>query len=223
MHWIWERWELWQSLKLDLSSSSKLELLWGTAAKLIEVSQLAGDLILPPATAGAAPRLRDGDNPSPGRSPDDIMHRKAFQGEDHRCQAGPPDLWHGVVGHALLPELPAVQSVAFPRRRPAGPASSLLGFTPAQKKTHPTSKPLIPPVTIQRSTESSLFGDGREIPAQQLKNPAVPEIKKNFCMWKSFFKLPMQALLRKCTSNSSLMSLTFRKSYVLNHFLLGNK
>lgn len=150
MHWIWERWELWQSLKLDLSSSSKLELLWGTAAKLIEVSQLAGDLILPPATAGAAPRLWDGDNPSPGRSPDDIMHRKAFQGEDHRCQAGPPDLRHGVVWHALLPELPAVQSVAFPRRRPAGPASSLLGFTPAQKKPHPTSKPLIPPVTIQR-------------------------------------------------------------------------
>lgn len=137
MHWIWERWELWQSLKLDLSSSSKLELLWGTAVKLIEVSRLAGDLILPPATAGAAPRLRDGDNPSPGRSPDDIMHRKAFQGEDHRCQAGPPDLWHGVVGHALLPELPAVQSVAFPRRRPAGPASSLLGFTPAQKKNPP--------------------------------------------------------------------------------------
>lgn len=118
---------------------------------------MAGDLILPPAPG----RLRA--NPTAGRSPDDIMHRKALQGEDDRCQAGPPDLWHGVLRHALLPELPAVQSKAFPRRRPASPASSLLGFTPAQKKNqniqHPNPSSLL---VAPKGAQEFLWGWNRD-------------------------------------------------------------
>lgn len=51
--------------------------------------------------------------PLPRGLPDDIVHGKALQGQDDGCQAGSLDLGDCVIGHALLPELLAVEPVAF--------------------------------------------------------------------------------------------------------------
>lgn len=67
--------------------------------------------------------------------PDDIMDPKALQGEDDGSQAGPLDLRNGVLRHALLPELPAVDPEALPSTGPSSPACPLFRLSPSRQTT----------------------------------------------------------------------------------------
>ena len=65
------------------------------------------------------------------------MNAQALKCEYHRSQTRPLDFWNCILGHALLPEFPGVDSKTFPSWGPSSSARSLLSLAPNHRKSPP--------------------------------------------------------------------------------------
>lgn len=164
-HLIWEGWESWQSLKPDPSSVSKLELQQRRAGKLIEVSQLAGALILPPTPRHPRIILPQGGHLMTSWTE---RHFKVRMTEVRLVLLISGTVCSGMhcSQNSLLnsPKL-------FPADvRPARPARCLASLlSPKKIQKYPKFNPFIPLGSTQRCTGISLFVGGRSIPAKLCK------------------------------------------------------